>query len=58
MERHATSHGFAVFIYTILSEPHTVKGKGQIKYAFLDGKVDLLAYKDGEINQFGLKITF
>lgn len=49
--------GGAIAVYA-LNLLDAAKGKGKIKYAFLPGNVDLLAYKEGEINQFGLKITF
>jgi len=49
--------GGAIAVYA-LNLLDAAKGKGQIKYAFLPDNVDLLAYKEGGINQFGLKITF
>ena len=33
-------------------------GKGEIKYAFIPGNIEFLAYKEGDINQFGLQIKF
>ena len=49
--------GGAIAVYA-LNLLDAALGKGQLKYAFIPGNIDLLAYKDGNINQFGLKITF
>lgn len=49
--------GGAIAVYAVNLLDATL-GKGKIKYAYIPENIRLFAYKEGNINQFGLQIIF
>lgn len=49
--------GGAIAVYAVNLLDATL-GKGKIKYAYIPENIRLFAYKEGNINQFGLQINF